>query len=122
MVFGTHEAEMPKKVPTFLQFIKSCGKGVEGKTRFGIEVVWLPGEYDNVTIQTHAFRFICSPNHLLYNGFQQYTSDIKLEHTYKRVDIVVTSIRDATIELLESPRVKGNWSKMGKNAFKFKEL
>lgn len=119
MPFGSYEADKPKTVPTFLQYCKSAGKGVQGKTKFQVEIVWLPGKFDNVTLQTHAFRFICSESHPLYQEIQQYFDIVKLGNSYPRLDIVIDSLEKGTITVLENSRVNGCWKELGKTGRKF---
>ncbi len=121
MPFGSYETSKPVALPTFLQYTKVCGKGVETKTKFGVEIVWLPGKFDNVTLQTHAFRYICDPSHPLYSEIRQYLEVVVVGDCYKRLDITIDSVEKKTITVSESSRVKGSWETLGGNAFKFKE-
>jgi len=114
MPFGTYEADRPAKLPTFLQYIKTCTKGVENKTNFGVEIVWLPGKFPNLTLQTNAFRFICSENHPLYGELLEYFKNDDVFSGAKQLHIVVSSIKDASIEVSEHPKVNGNWEELGK--------
>lgn len=120
MTFGKYEASKPVTVPTFLQFIKSCSKGVEGKTKFQVDIVWLPGKFDNVTLQTHAFRFVCDPNHPLYEEMQAYLNAQIVSGSSPRLDIVIDSIEGREITLVENIKTKGTWEPLGSNAVKFK--
>lgn len=121
MPFGSYETPRPTPTPTFLQYTKTCGKSVQGKTKFGVEVIWLPGKFNNVTLQTHAFRYICDENHPLYSEVQSYLELVVVGNSYKRLDIIIDSIEDKRITIQESTRVNGQWEKLGANAFKFKE-
>lgn len=121
MPFGSYDAERPKSLPTFLQYIKTANKNLQGKTKFGVEVIWLPGKFDNVTLQTHAFRFICSSAHPLYNEAKEYAATVVDGNTRKRLDIIIDSIEDGTITVSESTKVNGHWEKLGTNAVKFKD-
>lgn len=121
MPFGSYDTPRPEPTPTFLQYTKTCGKGVEGKTKFGVEIIWLPGKFNNVTLQTHAFRYICDENHPLYNESKQYVESLESGAVHKRLDIVIDSVEDKKITVSESTRVKGSWEKLGANAIKFKE-
>lgn len=121
MPFGKYETPKPPTAPTFLQFIKSCGKGVEGKTKFQVDVVWLPGQFNNVTLQTHAFRYVCDENHPLYLEIQDYLASKMVEGKAPRLHIVIDSIEERTIDLTESPKPIGRWEKMGTNAYRYKE-
>ncbi len=121
MPFGTYEADKPAKLPTFLQYLKICGKGVENKTKFWVEIVWLPGKFENVTLQTNAFRFICSETHPLYGELLEYFKNDGVFSGAKQLYIVVASTKEGTIEVGEASKVNGNWEDLGKTAYKFKK-
>jgi len=120
MPFGKYETPKPTPVPTFLQFLKTIVKGVEGKTKFQVDIIWLPGKFQNVTLQTHAFRYQCSDTHPLFTEIQEYLKSQENQNHSPRLDIVIDSISDRTITLTENDKVKGNWEKLGANAFKYK--
>lgn len=120
MKFGTYDTPKPEAKPTFNQFIKTCGKGVEGKTRFQVEVVFLPGKFDNLTIQTHAFRYICDANHPLYNELPVYLQQCILEGKAPRLDVVIASIEERRISIFDDPKKMGQWEKLGSTVIKFK--
>lgn len=120
MPFGSYESDKPAKLPTFLQYLKVCGKGVESKTKFYVEIVWLPGRFQNVTLQTNAFRFICSESHPLYSELLEYFKNDDVFSGSKQLYVIVDSIKDATITVGEHPKVNGNWEELGQTAFRFK--
>lgn len=122
MPFGSYETPKPTPTPTFLQYLKTVGKGVEGKTKFAVDIIWLPGKFDNVTLQTHAFRYICDPDHPLYSAIKSYLSGEIPRDNDCQLQIVITSIGERTIEVLENPKAKGSWEKLGTNAMKFKAI
>ncbi len=122
MPFGRYEVEKPTPVPTFLQYVKTIGKGVEGKTRFQVDVIWLPGKFDNVTLQTHAFRYICSENHPLYQEIKEYCSDIVSRGAVPKLHIVITEASSGEIEVSEDNKNKCEWKPLGSNAFKASNL
>lgn len=114
-MFGDYEAPKTEKVPTFFQYLKTTklGKGVEGKTHYPIDVIWLPGKFDNVTLQTHAFRYIASSEHPLYERAVAYCKMLQNDVnnidgtpvTNPRLDIVITSIENKTIAVKENAKV-----------------
>lgn len=120
MPFKKYNAPKIIAPPTFAQFLKTVGKGVEGKTKFQVDVVWLPGRFDNVTLQTHAFRYICDPNHDLYDEMQEYLKGRLNEDADPKLSIIIDSVKDRVIDLSEDPKVMGKWEKLGSTAFKFK--
>lgn len=120
MTFGKYQTPKPPTVPTFLQFIKSCSPAIQGKTKFQIDVVWLPGTFDNLTLQTHAFRYVCDSNHPLYVEMQQYLKTEVDKGASPRIDIVIDSIEEREITIVENAKSKGQWEKLGANAYRFK--
>jgi len=120
MTFGKYETPKPTPVPTFLQYLRTVGKGVEGKTRFQVDIVWTPGKFDNVTLQTHAFRYQCDSNHPLYLEMQEYLKSEVSKGSSPRLDIVIDSVETREITLSENTKIKGTWEKLGTNAYKFK--
>lgn len=121
-LFGSYETPKPTPIPTFLQYTKTIGKGIEGKTKFAIDIIWLPGKFDNVTFQTHAFRYICDPDHPLYSLARDYFENGLSRDNPSQIQIVITSVENRTVELLGNPKTKGSWEKLGANAFKFKPI
>lgn len=120
MSFGTYDTPQTTPPPTFLQYVKTVSRGVEGKTKFAVDIVWMPGKFDNVTLQTHAFRYICNEGHPLYTDVKQYFKDLVLGSVSSQLEIVIDSIEERKISVLESTRKRGEWSQLGSNAFKFK--
>lgn len=120
MPFGTYETPKLPTIPTFLQFLRTCGKGVEGKTKFQVDIIWLPGKFQNVTLQTHAFRYICSEDHPLFTEAVEYVKSEHAKGSSPRLDIVIDSLEGKTITLTEDSKRKGTWEPLGQNAMKFK--
>lgn len=120
MPFGTYETPKPTPIPTFLQYVKTLSKGAEGKTKFQVDIIWLPGKFQNVTLQTHAFRYQCSENHPLFAEIQEYLKGEAIKNFSPRLNIVIDSIDNRTITLTEDGKVKGVWEKLGNNAWKYK--
>lgn len=121
MTFGAYESPKLTPVPTFFQYLKTASKGIESKTKFPVELIWLPGKFNNVTLQTHAFRYICDENHPLYQEIKEYSLELVSRGNVDRLEIVITSISERTIEVLENPKKKVEWRELGKNALKMKE-
>lgn len=122
--FGSYETPKMPKIPTFLQYLKTASKkAVEKKTKFSVELIWLPGKFDNVTLQTHAFRYIASPDNQLYKDLIDYAGEIQdLDkqqlNKLPSLEIVITSFDAKTIDLLENEKVLVTWELMGENALK----
>lgn len=120
MPFGTYETPKPEPKPTFNQFIKTVSRGVEGKTKFQVEIVFLPGKFDNLTICTHAFRYVCNADHPLYNELPIYLEQCIAEGKAPRLDIVIASVEERRISLFDDSKKMGQWEAIGKGMYKFK--
>jgi len=121
MAFGTYEPTPKEQTPTFFQYIKTVGKGVEGKTKFAVNIIWTPGKFDNVTLQTHAFRYICDPNHALYRDVLDFFANVVLEDEHPEMAIVISSIVKRTIAVELNPKRMGVWEAIGSMGYKFKQ-
>lgn len=121
MSFGSYDTPKSPTKPTFFQYLKSAHKNIEGKTKFGVEIIWLPSKFQNVTLQTHAFRYICNEDHPLYNESIEYCSTLDGSNMRQRLDITIDSIENKKITVSESTRKSGQWEKLGQTAWKFKE-
>lgn len=117
MPFGDYTTPKAPTIPTFLQYLKTASpKGVEEKTKFAVEIIWLPGKFDNVTLQTHAFRYIATPNNPLYKDVQEYVSS--LVESMPRLEIVIVSFEEKAIRILENAKKPIRWDPLGSNALK----
>lgn len=77
-IFDTdYEAPKREKVPTLGQFLKTLPKKTKVLEQiFTVEWIWLPGKFNNVTLQTHAFRLILNDSHPLFDEFvKSFSSD-----------------------------------------------
>jgi len=118
-MFGQYDSPKTPKVPTIKQFMKTASKSIQGKTKFGVDLIWLPGQFDNVTLQTHAFRVIATNNHPLYKEVITYTSLLELGNTHSRLDVIIDDIETELFSVVESSRVRGTWKKLGSNGLAF---
>lgn len=62
--------ERPKK-PTFKQFIKELPDNETTQLLYRIEVIWLPGQWDNYSVETDCFRYSVAKNHPLYQPIDE---------------------------------------------------
>lgn len=98
MAFGTYSVEIPEKLPTFLQYLRTASpKGIEGKTKFSVEIIWLPSTFDNVTLQTHAFRYVATPKNPLYQDVLDFVEAI--DSVKNPLSIVITSFEKKEISV-----------------------
>ena len=110
----------PKKIPTFLQYLKTTklSKSAENQTFFSINLIWLPGTFDNVTLQTHAFRYIILPETPLYQPMIDYCANLKSERI-PQIGIYITSLENKTIRLGQHPKKRVDWESVGNNGIRF---
>lgn len=110
----------PVKLPTFLQYLKTAkiSKGVENSTLFTIDLIWLPGQFDNVTLQTYAFRYILTPETALYQPVIDYCNDLP-EGKIPQFGIYITSLETKAIRLGTHPKKQVGWERVGENGIKF---
>lgn len=116
-LIGDYSAPVQEKKPTLLQWIKA-NKVTEGtkKTKFLIEVIFLPGKFDNYTLVTHAFRVIISKNHELYKAF---TCPTLLKDLESEGGLSITNVAaDGTFSLSNHPK-KGRWEAASDTMFKY---
>ena len=129
MSFGSYQVPKPENKPTFLQYMKTkkLAPGVEGKTKYEVELIWLPGKFDNVTLVTHSFRYIASSNHPLYRDTIDWCDSVLSDLTDKSnsnciapmLYILIDSIKDKSISVHENPKIKMVASTVGSNGIKF---
>lgn len=112
MPFGTYSPELPEKLPTFLQYLRTASpKGVEGKTKFAVEIIWLPSTFDNVTLQTHAFRYVATPKNPLYQDVLDFVETI--DNVKHSLSIVITSFEKKEISVSLDERKPATYVAIG---------
>lgn len=120
MAFGTYEAPKRECKPTFFQYLKTVSpKGIEKKTKYRVELIWLPGKFDNVTLQTHAFRYVAEPNNPLYKDVLEFINGA--ENVCPTIEIVITSFKDKTIEVSLNNAKRVALERIGSMGIRFKE-
>lgn len=67
-IFGVETNDVkPPKLPTIAQYVKQ-NKEPKSKPLDTIQIVWIPGKFDNFTLQTGKYRIIITPNHPFYKS------------------------------------------------------
>lgn len=67
-IFGKESSDVkPPKLPTISQFVKKT-KQPRSKPLNVVEIIWIPGQFDNYTLQTKLYRVIIVPNHPFYEA------------------------------------------------------
>lgn len=124
--FGSYQTPKMPTIPTFLQYLKTAPrKGIENKTKYPVEIIWLPGKFDNVTLQTHAFRYIASPDNALYKDILEYSEEFwdvekQLLNKTPSLEIIIVNFDTRTIDLVENAKTLIVWEALGDNALKAK--
>jgi len=120
MSFGIYSPDKQAPIPTFFQYIKTASKGIVGKTKFAVDIIWLPGSFDNVTLQTHAFRYICTDSHPLYTDVIGYFEGIDLTDEHGQMTIIIASLEEKTIEVTFDQKKMGFYQPIGAKGMRFK--
>jgi len=115
-MFQSYDAPKPKKVPTLSQYLKKT-KEPKSKPFNSVELVWLPDQFDNVTLQTQNYRIVLGDNHPLYKATIEYFQSEGTLDTNIRAQ--VTDWAKGTFEISPGSE-KGNWAKAGNNGYRWK--
>lgn len=121
-MFAEYTNEKPKVVPSFTSFLKTANEAIQGKTRFGVEMIWLPGKFPNFTLQTHAFKISVSENNPLFKELEIFVQEEPRDGSALRVDVIITDIESGTYRLERAKRQKVKYSKVGSMALKAIEI
>lgn len=116
----TYPKAKKENAPTINQFLKS----LPSKTKvldqtFFVEIIWLPGKFDNVTLVTHAFRIIIPPSHELYSEINKEFSTDNDFAKIPAIGITVEPDRSGDFSIKPMENKKGEWSTIGANGVKF---
>jgi hypothetical protein len=116
-----YEVPKPPSLPTYRQFVKTLSKGAVGKTAFNVEFIWVPGKFQNFTLQTHAFRLSIPEASPLFASLEQFTNDILVGSECKRFDVFVLPGDNHPFKFSLNPKKLGRWEKAGTSGYKFVE-
>lgn len=116
-LFGVETKDAkPEKKPTITQFIKRT-KEPKNKPISLVEVVWLPGKFDNFTLVTDSYRVIISSKHPFYNLLSQFFGDSSTAET--AIGVRITSWTDGSYCLEEPKNCSGLWQELGSTGYRF---
>lgn len=121
-MFTEYTNEKPKAIPSFTTFLKTANKGIVDRTRFGVEMIWLPGKFPNFTLQTHAFKISVSESNPLFNELKIFVEEEPRDGSSLRVDVIITDIEEGRYRLERSKKQKVKYSKVGTMALKAIEI
>lgn len=106
-MFGTEVTENArKKAPTFRQWCKEQSN-FTGPLECNVRIIWLPGRWDNYTLETEHFRLRVESTSPLYEGLRKELDEFtKAEHG---LSVTVTDTNPGKFYL--SPgSITGYWS------------
>lgn len=117
-----YEAPKPQKVPTLSQYLQKLPKKTKALQQiFGVEIIWTPGTFDNVTLQTHAFRLILPGTHKLYTEILENVADDEMRSKLPAFGVFITDRESRSFELRPQPSKAGRWVQLSDNGFKFSQ-
>jgi hypothetical protein len=115
-LFGVSTTDAkPEKKPTISQFIKSTKKP-KANVRAIVNLVWLPGKFDNFTLVTDRFRAIITPKHVFYGGLQEFFANNETAET--PIGIEITDW-DKKAYMLYEPQASGLWRELGNTGYRW---
>jgi hypothetical protein len=102
-----------EKLPTIRQFLKELPKDAEN-IKSTVRLVWLPGQWDNYTLQCDDFRVVVNRKHKLY-GQLRANIDAFTKGT-QTLDVVITDRKSVSYRLNINPEETGEWFFIGGDA------
>lgn len=102
-----------EKLPTIRQYLKELPKDVTD-IKSTIRLIWLPGQWDNYTLQSDDFRVVISRNHKLYGQLRD-NIDAFTKGT-KTLDVIVTDRAKVSYRLNINQEESGEWFFIGGDA------
>lgn len=117
----TEDYSAPKRetLPTVAQYLKTLPKNTKALQQlFSVDIVWIPGKFDNFTLQTHAFRMIIPPKHPLY---EHLTNALNSDEGLNSIGHFRIKIKDRETGdfILQPSKKKGQWEPIAKSGFRF---
>lgn len=102
-------ASSREKKPTFLQFLKGLRHDEAGLV-YQVQIIWLPGKFSNITLQTTHFRLSINETHPLYEGLRSQVDTFTKGNRGMQVELM--DIKRKTFKLTVSEAV-GDWFFIG---------
>lgn len=115
-LFGVEvqDAKQPKP-PTIAQFIKRT-KRPKTNVKSIVQLCWLPGKFNNFTLQTERFRVIVSEKHPFYAGLSEFFANSETAETPIGVEITDW---DKGSYMLYEPKQNGMWQELGNSGYRW---
>lgn len=115
-LFGVSTSDVkPEKLPTLSQFIKRT-KEPKSKPLEIVNLVWLPGKFQNFTLQTGRYRVIISNKHPFYSLLGSFFADSNTAET--PIAIRITDWGTGSYQL-EEPKSIGLWTEIGSSGYRW---
>lgn len=102
-----------EKLPTIRQYLKELPKDAEN-IKSTVRVIWLPGQWDNYTLQCDDFRIVVSPKHKLYSQLRANVDDFT--KGTQTLDVIVTDRTQVSYRLDINQAESGEWFFIGGDA------
>ena len=116
-IFGVKASDAKReKLPTIRQFCKSTAKS-KYKSDGIVELVWLPGNFDNFTIQTDRFRILITKNHPFYQPLLDFFDGVNDRSCGFRVEI--SDWKSAEYIFHELSEGNGAWETIGESGYRW---
>jgi len=118
-LFNTEAKDVkPEKLPTLAQFLKRNRQQKRLLTQ-KVLLIWLPGKFNNFTLQTEHCRVIVSPKHPLYGHLRAFDTAGN-ESNEIGFNLEITDWSEGSYMLIPHGR-NGSWSELGKSGIVWNE-
>jgi hypothetical protein len=115
-LFGVETKDVKlEKLPTLAQFVKRT-KEPKSKPLHVVELVWLPGKFDNFTLQTQYYRIIISSKHPFYRHLRSFFADSQTAEI--PVAVRITDWQQGSY-MFEQPKSNGVWRELGVSGYRW---
>lgn len=115
-LFGVEARDAkPEKLPTISQYLKRT-KEPKSKPLSLVTLVWLPGKFDNFTLNTNLYRVIISPKHPFYGLLRDFFADSSTAET--PIAIRITDWKLGSYQL-EEPKSVGMWQELSTSGYRW---
>lgn len=98
------------KLPTLRQYLKELPKDVKDIVS-PVHIIWLPGQWNNITLQTYDFRVIIPEEHEFYSELRDNLDEITKDNQTLIVSVV--DRKSVSFRLDISHSIPGEWFFIG---------
>lgn len=109
----TAKSDFPK-LPTFMQWCKGASIAEARPLRF-VKKVWVPGKFDNFTLETEVFRLRVSPSSELYQALTNHLQEFESTDAALAIEVLDTASYRFKIKLVENENAR--WEALGANGY-----